>query len=191
MNNEVILFPESNSAEVFGLSLSGKSPTEIYVLAVETILKKHPELVGQKETHFTTDSARASQYTGTTRETVVNGRTVYIKTVFSTKDKWKNLERICQLASISFSIGERGMDVTSPVTQTAFPTAKTTASVKSTRSKKAATYIDFAALAAKYAAQPIHDDYYSYTHVCDNSSRCEILHDSCHDGKACTCRSSF
>lgn len=92
------------SANVFGRNLTPDSPTAIFVQVITEILKAHPEIIGQKETHFTTDKSRADRYTGTTREVLINGSTVYIKTGFSTKDKIKGIEKICQLAGISFSL---------------------------------------------------------------------------------------
>lgn len=99
---EVKVNMHNNTAEVQGYTISGLSPTELYVNVVSKILELYPRLIGQKETHFTADSTRAAQYTGTTRERIINGRTVYIKTGFSTKDKLKGIEKLCELAGMDF-----------------------------------------------------------------------------------------
>ena len=65
--SDIIIYPESLSASVIGKELSAKTPTELYVAVMTEILKNCPQIIGQKETHFTTDSVRAGQYTGTTR----------------------------------------------------------------------------------------------------------------------------
>ncbi|WP_295210551.1 hypothetical protein [Ruminococcus sp.] len=102
--NEIIINPDGSSAVVFGERIIAKKPTELYVNVMSLILRSHPEIIGQKETHFTCDKSRADSYTGTTRNVLISGRPVYIKTGFSTKDKIKGIEKICLLAGISFSV---------------------------------------------------------------------------------------
>ncbi len=106
MEEQVILYPVELLAEVCGEKAAGNSPTELYVHVMEVLLRRYPELVGKKETHFTSDSVRAGQYTGTTRSVLIGGRTVYIKTGFSTKDKWKGIEKTCQLVDVGFVLKE-------------------------------------------------------------------------------------
>ncbi len=79
------------------------------------ILKKYPYIIGQKETHFTTDPIRAERYTGKTREVDINGYTVYILTGLSSKAKWQSIEKTCQLAGISFEIDGETQPLTKPV----------------------------------------------------------------------------
>lgn len=106
MEQQVVLYPAELSADVCGVRVTGSSPTELYVNVIEGILKRYPSIIGSKETHFTCDSTRAEKYTGTTRSVIINGKTVYIKTGFSTKDKWKGIEKICQLVNTDFLIKE-------------------------------------------------------------------------------------
>lgn len=86
------------------IGIHADNPTELYVAVMTDILTKCPDIIGQKETHFTTDSDRAGQYTGTTREVYINGKKVYIKTGFATKDKWIGIEKTCQLARLTFEL---------------------------------------------------------------------------------------
>lgn len=108
MNNSVILCPDNLTANVCGISLSAETPTELYVNVIETLLKNYPSIIGLKETHFTSDKSRAELYTGTTRKFQLNGSCVYIKTGFSTKDKWKGIEKTCQLAGIIMQLKPDG-----------------------------------------------------------------------------------
>ena len=71
-----------------------EKPTEAYVKVVEQMLSDHPELIGEFETYFTTDMARAEKYTGVTRYVEIAGQKVAIATGFGTAVKRKNLERI-------------------------------------------------------------------------------------------------
>ena len=102
--SDIIIYPESLSASVIGKELSAKTPTELYIVVMTEILKNRPQIIGQKETHFTADPVRAGQYTGTTREIYINSTKVYIKTGLSTKDKWKGIEKTCQLAGLTFEV---------------------------------------------------------------------------------------
>ena len=102
IDNNIVLIDESNnSVNVFGKMLLGKDPTTIYVEAVEMIINKFPKIIGQKETHFTTDKDKADTYTGKNRELFINGYVVYVKTGFSTQAKWKNIKAICKLVGIT------------------------------------------------------------------------------------------
>ncbi len=107
--NIITVTPDGNSAVVFGNSITGNSPTELYVSVMTEILKAHPEIIGQKEPHFTSDKARADKYTGTTRKVLINGVTVYINTGLSTKAKIKGIEKTCQLAGIGFEVSYDGL----------------------------------------------------------------------------------
>ena len=71
-----------------------EKPTEAYVKVVEQMLSDHPELIGEFETYFTTDMARAEKYTGATRYVEIAGQKVAIATGFGTAVKRKNLERV-------------------------------------------------------------------------------------------------
>jgi len=71
-----------------------EKPTEAYVKVVEQMLSDHPELIGEFETYFTTDMARAEKYTGVTRYVEIAGQKVAIATGFGTAVKRKNLERV-------------------------------------------------------------------------------------------------
>lgn len=115
--SNVIIYPESMSASVMGKELSAKTPTELYVSVMAEVLKNRPQIIGQKETHFTADAFRAGQYTGTTREVYISNTKVYIKTGFATKDKWKGIEKTCQLAGLSFELSGETKTVTKSVTQ--------------------------------------------------------------------------
>ncbi|MCM1506457.1 MAG: hypothetical protein NC177_04900 [Ruminococcus flavefaciens] len=115
--SNVIIYPESMSASVMGKEFSAKTPTELYVAVMAEILKNRPQIIGKKETHFTADSVRAGQYTGTTRGVYINNTKVYIKTGFSTKDKWKGIEKTCQLAGLSFELSGETKAVTKSFTQ--------------------------------------------------------------------------
>lgn len=106
MKQQVILYPYNFSAQVCGVEVTGSSATELYVNVIEQLLKQYPIFIGLKETHFTFNSARAEQYTGTTRTVKVNGSTVYINTGFSTKNKWNSIEATCQLLGVEFVMKE-------------------------------------------------------------------------------------
>lgn len=100
----VVIYEVQNSADVFGTRLQQKDPTSLYVEVIGHILTRYPLLVGQKETHFTTDPVRGNNYTGKKREVSIGGCTVYIKTGFSTKDKWRGINAVCKLAGIEFRL---------------------------------------------------------------------------------------
>lgn len=114
-NDYVSIDENTNSINAFGKQLLGKDPTSIYVEAVEAILKKYPQLIGQKDAYFTTDIFKADNYTGKTRELFINGSTVYVKTGFSTQAKWSNIKAICKLAGISFYLGQNAGIESEPV----------------------------------------------------------------------------
>ncbi len=57
--SDIIIYPESLRASVIGKEISAKTPTELYVAVMAEILKKYLHIIGQKETHFTKDPARA------------------------------------------------------------------------------------------------------------------------------------
>ena len=106
MKQQVILYPYNLSAQVCGVEVTGSNATELYVGVIEQLLKQYPIFIGLKETHFTFNSARAEQYTGTTRTVKVNGSTVYINTGFSTKNKWNSIEATSQLLGVEFVMKE-------------------------------------------------------------------------------------
>lgn len=176
----VIIYADELRANVLGRDIVENSPTKLYVSVIIELLTSYPNLVGQKETHFTADYSRASTYTGTTRECIIQGRTVYIKTGFSSKDKWKGIEKTCELTGISFSLSEGGVDTNAPAIQTAAPSVNTDTPTKACGSKKTNTDPDYAELAEKYAAQPVNDDFCQYNHVYGGGyvGSCEkVLHD--------------
>lgn len=100
--SDITVSSDGISAIVFGNIIKANNPTELFVCVIAEILKTHPEIIGKKETHFTSDKSRADKYTGTTRQIFVNGTKVYIKTGFSTKDKIDGIKKTCQLAGIIF-----------------------------------------------------------------------------------------
>lgn len=108
---QVVIYKDQNSADVFGTRVQQKDSTSLYVEVIRHILTRYPLLVGQKETHFTTDPIRGDNYTGKNREVNIGGRTVYIKTGFSTKDKWKGINAVCKLAGIEFRLELAGAAV--------------------------------------------------------------------------------
>ncbi len=102
----IVIEEEGTSATVFGTKITAGDPTALYVKIVERILQNHQELLGKKETHFTADPERGNGYTGKTRMITVGERTVYVKTGFSTKDKWNGIKAVCKLAGIRFGMGQ-------------------------------------------------------------------------------------
>lgn len=100
--SDITVSSDGISAIVFGNIIKANNPTELFVCVISEILKTHPEIIGKKETHFTSDKSRADKYTGTTRQIFVNDTKVYIKTGFSTKDKIDGIKKTCQLAGIIF-----------------------------------------------------------------------------------------
>lgn len=110
--SNVILYPDKLSAKVCNKEISEDTPTKLYVEVIIALISLSPWIVGKKETHFTADAERAALYTGKTRQCQINGKTVYIKTGLSTKDKWKGIEKTCELEKLSF---EMVLDNTQPV----------------------------------------------------------------------------
>lgn len=104
--NDIVIEEEGTCATVFGTKITAGDPTALYVKILERILQEHQELLGKKETHFTTDPERGNGYTGKTRMIDIGERTVYVKTGFSTKDKWNGIKAVCKLADIRFGMGQ-------------------------------------------------------------------------------------
>ena len=103
---DVVIFANQLKANVLGKKIVESTPTKLYVSVMIELLTAYPNLVGQKETHYTADYNRAMSYTGTTRECIIHGKSIYIKTGFSTKDKWKGIEKTCELVGITFNLYE-------------------------------------------------------------------------------------
>ena len=134
--SDIIIYPESLSASVIGKEFSAKKPTELYVAVMTEILRNRPQIIGQKETHFTTDSVRAGQYHGKTRSVDIAGRTVYILTGLATKAKWQAIEKTCQLAGLTFEVDGQAKTVTKPAPQSQIKPAVTNTNTQSTQINK-------------------------------------------------------
>lgn len=83
---------------VFGQEIREKSAAASYVVMVQMILERYPELLGQWEAVYTCQEERAARYTGKTRKIIVHGRDVYINTGNNTTVKRKQLKEMLKKA---------------------------------------------------------------------------------------------
>jgi hypothetical protein len=101
MFDGIVIDANNKDALVFSEKIEEGDPTALYVAIMERLLNKYAfRLVGEKEALFTRDPDRAASYTGKTRELLIGGATIYLKTGFSTKSKWANVASVCKMLGV-------------------------------------------------------------------------------------------